>query len=68
MMPVHISGIAKLRWNCTMVKPRPFVAANISLMTMRISADRQRLPRAGDDLRARRRQHQVAQPGQPPIR
>ena len=52
-------GIAKLRWNWTMVKPRPLLAANISLITMRMIADRQGLaqrprrsagwPRAGRD-------------------
>ena len=25
-----------MRWNCTMVKPRPLLAANISLMTIRM--------------------------------
>ena len=35
-MPVHISGMAKVRWNCSVVKPMPLVAANISLMTMRM--------------------------------
>ena len=29
-MPVHISGMAKLRWNCTIAKPRPRWRANIS--------------------------------------
>ena len=51
-MPVHISGMAKLRWNWTMVKPRPLLAANISLITIRMIADGQRLAHAGDDLRA----------------
>ncbi len=29
-------GIANERWNCTTVKPRPLLAANISLITMRM--------------------------------
>ena len=37
-MPLHISGMAKLRWNCTMVKPSPLLAANISLITIRMIA------------------------------
>ena len=36
MHHLHMSGIAKLRWNCTMVKPSPLLAANISLMTIRM--------------------------------
>jgi hypothetical protein len=35
-MPLHISGMAKPRWNWMMVNPRPLEAANISLMTMRM--------------------------------
>jgi hypothetical protein len=31
-----ISGMAKPRWNWTMVKPRPLEAANISLITIRM--------------------------------
>ena len=36
-MPDHISGMAKDRWNWTMVKPSPEDEANISEMTIRIS-------------------------------
>jgi hypothetical protein len=35
-MPVHIWGMAKLRWNWTIVKPSPLFAANISEITMRM--------------------------------
>ena len=35
-MPLHISGMAKVRWNWTMVKPSPLLAANISLITIRM--------------------------------
>ena len=35
-MPLHISGMAKPRWNWMMVNPRPLEAANISLITMRM--------------------------------
>jgi hypothetical protein len=53
-MPLHISGIAKLRWNCTMVKPRPLLAANISLITIRMIAMDRACRSPGDDLRGRR--------------
>src|SRR5690606_24459826 len=36
-MPLHISGMAKPRWNWTTAKPRPLLAANISLMTIRMT-------------------------------
>src|SRR5690606_6218469 len=36
MMPVHISLSAKVRWNWMTVKPRPLLAANISLITIRM--------------------------------
>ena len=36
-MPHHISGMAKDRWNCTIVKPSPEDEANISEITIRIS-------------------------------
>ena len=31
-----MSEMAKLRWNWTMAKPRPLLAANISLITIRM--------------------------------
>jgi hypothetical protein len=37
MMPVHICGIAKPRWNCTIAAPRPRFAPNSSLITMRMT-------------------------------
>ncbi|CAM5625512.1 hypothetical protein SAFG77S_13277 [Streptomyces afghaniensis] len=54
-----MSGIAKPRWNWTMVKPSPLLAANISLIDDQDDADGQGLAQTREDLRARRPQHRV---------
>ena len=47
-----------------MVKPSPLLAANISLITIRMIADRQRLPQRRSTICGLAdAQHQVAQPG-----
>ena len=55
MIPLHISGIGERPLELDDGEAEAVVAANISLMTIRMMRDRQRLPGAGDDLRAGRR-------------